>query len=89
MGHGQCLNQGLDTTALTAARRTSNYYSCRRKKVLISLWAFSEDPALLVVEPREVVLWDMDSASTRVWIQLLLPLPGGPATITPVGERKF
>ena len=48
----------------------------------------SEDPAELVVEPLEVVLGDMDRASTIVWIQLLLPLPGGPATITPVGENN-
>ena len=56
--------------------------------ILISLWAFSEVPALLVVEPRDPVLGDIDSASTSVWIQLLLPLPGGPATITPVWEKK-
>lgn len=60
--------------------------------ILISLcwfsWMFP-----VVREPcdcRDVPAWlDRLRASTRVWIQLLFPLPGGPATITPtIGHEE-
>ena len=57
--------------------------------ILISLCVFSDELPLLPVEPLEAPLGDMDRASTKVCIQLLLPLPGGPATITPVGNKTI
>ena len=51
----------------------------------ISLWLFSDVWELLLPpEPRDrPALGDMDNESIRIWMQVVLPLPGGPATIRP------
>lgn len=59
--------------------------------ILMSLcWFSCRLPVVrLVWDCRDVPPWlERLRASTRVWIQLLLPLPGGPATITPVTTSK-
>ena len=59
--------------------------------ILMSLcWFSCRLPVVrLVWDCRDVPPWlERLRASTRVWIQLLLPLPGGPATITPVNTSK-
>ena len=59
--------------------------------ILMSLcWFSCRLPVVrLVWDCRDVPPWlERLRASTRVWIQLLLPLPGGPATITPITTSK-
>ena len=59
--------------------------------ILMSLcWFSCRLPVVrLVWDCRDVPPWlERLRASTRVWIQLILPLPGGPATITPVTTSK-